>query len=183
MMRAAVLLAALALAACSSQTEEQQPATSSADDFASRVGAGNATTAAGQSSAVEMAANVPSKAVKGPPPAGADVFAMQKLGDIGGVNLGPRAGGCTFVVNGTEMLIAAAPSDRAMPGKGVVRIGGQLIELDTPPGGIEAVKGGTSFRGEGFRVDVKPTGRNKAAVTTTDIEGEQRTVNGDWVCA
>lgn len=177
MMRASILFAALALAACSSQTEDQ-PATGSADDFASRVGAGNATT-----SAVETAANVPSKAVKGPPPANANVFELQKLGDIGGVNLGPRAGGCTFVQAGTEMLIAAGPSEPTLPGKAVVRIGGKLIELDSPPGGIAAIKGGTTFTGEGFSVAVRPTAPGKGTMTITNAAGQTKAVSGDYVCA
>ncbi len=168
-------LAVLALAACS---DRDTGTDGSEDDFASRVGAGNGTT-----SAVETAAPVVSKAVKGPPPPGADVFAMEKLGDIGGVNLGPRAGGCTFSSAGTEMLIAAGPADRAIPGKGVVRIGGKLIELDTPPGGIEAIKAGTTFRGEGFSVRVQPTAPGKASITITKGQGQTRTVAGDYVCA
>lgn len=174
MIRAAFPMLLLALAACS----ERSGTDGSENDFAARVGAGEA-----QSSAVESAANLPSKAVKGPPPPGANVFAMEKLGDIGGVNLGPRAGGCTFSSQGTEMLIAAGPADRALPGKGVVRIGGKLIELDTPPGGIEAIKAGTTFTGEGFSVAVRPSGRGQASITITDGQGQTRTVAGDYVCA
>lgn len=177
MKRASVLFAALSLAACSSQTEEQSAA-GSAGDFANRVGAGNAATGTG-----ETAANVPSKAVKGPPPANANVFDLQKLGDIGGVDLGPRAGGCTFVQNGTEMLIAAGPSEPTLPGKGVVRIGGKLIELDSPPGGIAAIKAGTTFTGEGFSVAVRPTAPGKGTMTITNAAGQTRAVSGDYVCA
>ena len=102
MTRLILPLAVLALAACSDRSGTD----GTEDDFAARVGAGNATT-----SAVETAAPVVSKAVKGPPPPGADVFKLEKLGDISGVNLGPRAGGCTFSSAGTEMLIAAGPAD------------------------------------------------------------------------
>jgi len=176
MIRAAFPLALLALtAACG----EREPATTDgAADFANRVGAGTT-----QSSAVETAANVPSKAVKGPPPANANVFDLQKLGDIGGVNLGPRAGGCTFVQNGTEMLIAAGPSEPTLPGKGVVRIGGKLIELDSPPGGIAAIKAGTTFKGEGFSVAVRPTAPGKASMIITNAAGQAKAVSGDYVCA
>lgn len=175
MIRRALPLMLLALAACS---EPKTGTDGSETDFANRVGSGSP-----QSSAVEVAANVESKAVKGPPPAGADVFAMEKLGDIGGVNLGPRAGGCTFVSNGTELLIAAGPADRAIPGKGVVRIGGRLIELDTPPGGIAAIKAGTTFTGEGFTVGVRPTAPGKGIMTITNAAGEKKLVSGDYVCA
>ena len=175
MIRRTLPLILLALAACS---DRNAGADGSEDDFASRVGAGNATT-----SAVETSAALPSKAVKGPPPAGANVFALEKLGDVGGVNLGPRAGGCTFSEAGKEMLIAAGPSDRALPGKGVVRIGGRLIELDTPPGGIAAIKAGASFAGEGFSVRVQPTAPGKASMTITNAQGQTKAVAGDYVCA
>ena len=175
MIRAALPLLLLALAACSDR--DTTGTDGSEADFAARVGAGTA-----QSSAVETAAALPSKAVKGPPPPGANVFALEKLGDIGGVNLGPRAGGCTFSEAGKEMLIAAGPADRSLPGKGVVRIGGRLIELDTPPGGIEAIKSGTTFTGEGFSVRVQPTGKGQAMITITDGP-DQKQVVGDYVCA
>lgn len=173
MIRSTISLALFALAACSqpSGTEE------SAGDFANRVGAGQATGAAG------TATPAATTAAKGPPPAGANVFAMEKLGDIGGVDLGPRAGGCTFSVNGTEMLIAAGAADRSIPGKGVVRIGGKLIELDTPPGGIAAIRAGTTFTGEGFSIRVQPTAPGKASIAIADAKGQQKTLAGDYVCA
>lgn len=174
MTRLILPLAVLALAACSDRSGTD----GTEDDFAARVGAGNATT-----SAVETAAPVVSKAVKGPPPPGADVFKLEKLGDISGVNLGPRAGGCTFSSAGTEMLIAAGPADRSIPGKGVVRIGGRLIELDTPPGGVEAIKAGTTFTGEGFSVRVTPGTGGRGSMTITNGEGQTKAVAGDYVCA
>lgn len=176
MIRAVLPLASLVLvAACG----EREPASAdSAADFAERVGAGSA-----PSSAVEVAANLPSKAVKGPPPVNANVFDLQKLGDIGGVNLGPRAGGCTFVDKGTEVLIAAGPSEPTLPGKGVVRIGGRLIELDSPPGGIAAIKAGTTFTGGGFSIAVRPTAPGKGTMTITNAAGQTKAVSGDYVCA
>lgn len=174
MIRITLPLVVLALAACSDSSGTD----GSEGDFASRVGAGTATT-----SAFETAAPGVSKAVKGPPPAGANVFEMEKLGDISGVNLGARAGGCTFSSAGNEMLIAAGPADRALPGKGVVRIGGKLIELDTPPGGVDAIKAGTSFTGEGVSVRVQPTAPGRASMTITNGAGQTRAVAGDYVCA
>lgn len=164
-------LAVLALAACSDRSGTD----GSEDDFAARVGAGD--------TAATPVAPVATTAAKGPPPAGANVFELEKLGDIGGVNLGPRAGGCTFSSQGTEMLIAAGPADRALPGKGVVRIGGKLIELDTPPGGVEAIKAGTSFTGEGFSVQITPGTAGKGRMTITNAEGQTKAVAGDYVCA
>lgn len=167
-------LALLALAACSDRSGTD----GSEDDFANRVGAGQGTAAPGA-----PAGPVENTAVKGPPPANANVFELEKLGDISNVNLGPRAGGCTFSSAGTEMLIASAPADRALPGKGVVRIGGKLIELDTPPGGVEAIKAGTTFTGEGFSVRVTPGIAGKGAMTITNAAGQTKQVSGDYVCA
>lgn len=173
MIRPALILLPLALAACS---DRQSTGTDgSENDFAARVGAGNAPGAAPSGPGVTAA-------VKGPPPASADVFALEQLGDIGGVNLGPRAGGCTFSESGREMLIAAGPADRAIPGKGVVRIGGKLIELDTPPGGVEAIRAGTTFTGEGFSVRIQPTGKGQAMMTITQGSDSKQVV-GDYVCA
>ena len=173
MIRAAAPLVLLALAACS---DRESGTDGSETGFASRIGTGNAT------STTAPGATATATAIKGPPPAGADVFALEKLGDIGGVNLGPRAGGCTFSEAGKEMLIAAGPADRALPGKGVVRIGGRLIELDTPPGGLEAIKSGTTFTGEGFSIEVRPTGEGEAMMTIAQGP-DSRQIVGDYVCA
>lgn len=175
MMRAVPIALAglLALGACSQRAGTD----GSEDDFASRVGAGNA------AATPAPAAPGANSAVAGPPPAGADVFALQQLGDIGGVDLGPRDGGCSFSVNGTEMLLAAGSNDRTLPGKAVVRIGGKLIRLDSPPGGLAAIKSGTSFTGEGFAIRVQPTAPAKGTMTITDTAGASRQTAGDWTCA
>ena len=175
MMRQALLLAAAvtALAACSDRSGNADDA----NDFANRVGGG--TSAAAPVAATPGATS----AVKAAPHAGANVFAMEKLGDIGGVDLGPRAGGCTFSENGTEMLIAAGPADRTLPGKAAVRIGGQLLALDAPPGGIATIKAGTIFTGEGFKVQVSPTGPGHANLIVMKPSGESKATAGDWICA
>lgn len=173
MIRSVLPLALLALAACSDRSGTD----GSEGDFASRVG-----TASGTAAPVAATPGA-TTAIEAAPPAGADVFAMQKLGDIGGVDLGPRAGGCTFSQEGTEMLIAAGPADPALPGKAAVRIGGQLLRLDAPPGGIAAIKAGTRFTGEGFSVAVQPTAPGKALLTITKGAGQTKIVTGDWVCA
>ena len=108
---------------------------------------------------------------------------LERLGNIGGVDLGPRAGGCTFSAAGQEMLVAAGPSDRSLPGKATVRAGGKLILLDAPPGGYDQVKAGTTFNGEGFSVLVQPTGRDTGQMTITDVQGRQKSFNGRWVCS
>lgn len=169
----AVLIAAciLALSACADRSGTD----GSEADFADRVGAGQASPA--------VAAPAANTAIAAPPPAGANVFAMEKLGDISGVDLGPRAGGCTFSAGGNELLIAAGPADRALPGKAAVRIGGQLTQLDTAPGGIAAIRAGNVFTGEGFSVRIKPIGERKGQLFITDGTGETKMVSGDWVCA
>ncbi len=177
MIRLVLLAAPLLLAGCSRNEPERNAA--NADDFASRIGTGGtnapaaAPTGPGATSAIKAA----------PAAAGGNVFALEKLGDISAVNLGPRAGGCTFSSGGTEMLIAAGPADPALPGKAVVRVGGKLYELDTPPGGIAAIREGTDFNGEGFSIRLAPTAPGKGTITITNIEGQQKTVAGDWVCA
>ncbi len=173
MIRAASLIALAMLGACTDRSGTD----GSESDFASRVGAGNA------AASPAVATPGDNAAVKGPPPAGANVFALEKLGDIGGVDLGPRAGGCSFSVAGVEMLIAAGPVDPALPGKAVVRLGGKLVQLDTPPGGLAAIKAGTSFTGEGFAIRVQPTAAAKGIMTITDATGANRQTAGDWTCA
>ena len=89
----------------------------------------------------------------------------------------------TFSAAGQEMLVAAGPSDRSLPGKATVRAGGKLILLDAPPGGYDQVKAGTTFNGEGFSVLVQPTGRDTGQMTITDVQGRQKSFNGRWVCS
>ncbi len=174
MIRAALpLLAMIALSACS---DRDTGTDGSEADFANRVGAGTAAPGAAPAGpAVTTAAKVA-------PPAGANVFALEKLGDISGVDLGPRAGGCTFSEGGNEMLIAAGPADRSLPGRAAVRVGGQLIQLDSAPGGIAGIRAGTSFTGEGFGVRVQPTAPGKAIAAITDAKGATMQISGDWVC-
>ncbi|MGI8944392.1 MAG: hypothetical protein ACR2FJ_09235 [Qipengyuania sp.] len=170
-MRALSILAAMLLAGCGSEPAEQE----SAEDFAARVGAGG-TGAEGAPAPVETTA------YKAPPPPNSDVLELEQLGNISGVNLGPRAGGCAFSANGTEMLVAAGPRERALPGKATVRVDGKLLLLDAPPGGFEAVRDGTVFNGEGFSVLVTKTGRDTANMTVTDAQGREKVFDGRWVC-
>jgi hypothetical protein len=164
----ALVSGALALAACSDAQEGE-----SADDFAARVGT--------QSGTPEVPAPVETTAVAAPPPAGVDVLALEQLGNIGGVDLGPRDGGCTFSSNGTEMLVSGAPDDPASAGRGVVRVGGKLYLLSSA-GGLNALRQGTRFSGEGITVDVANAGQ-AATLTITDGAGRQKAVSGNWICA
>ncbi|QYJ06159.1 hypothetical protein [Qipengyuania flava] len=167
----------LALAACSGETAEPE----SADDFAIRIGQSGE--ALDPSQPDPDAPNVASEA----PPAGADLTTLQKLGDVGGVNLGPREGGCTLMVGGDEMLIAAGLGDKAIPGKAVVRLGDGLTMVDADVGGLDAIKNGTTFNGEGFTISVAPAAGDQqsrpANVTVTDASGKTNSYSGNWICA
>ena len=166
----------LALAACSSEPSQQE----GADDFANRIGQN-------ESAAVDGTAN-PDKpnTANAQPPQGADLTQLQKLGDIGGVNLGTREGGCTLMIGKDEMIIAGGVSDRAIPGKAVVRIGDSLTTVDASVGGLDAVKSGATFEGEGFTVTVSPAEgdqqRRPANVLVRDAAGKSQSYSGNWIC-
>ncbi|MBX7481179.1 hypothetical protein [Qipengyuania qiaonensis] len=166
----------LALAACSSEPAEQE----SADDFANRIGQNGKEV--DPSRPDPDAPNTASET----PPKGADLTQLAKLGDIGGVNLGPREGGCTLMIGSQEMLIAAGMKDGAIPGKAVVRVGDSLTTIDADVGGLDAIKTGTTFSGEGFTVSVAPAAgdqqRRPANVTVRDAAGKSQSYSGNWIC-
>jgi hypothetical protein len=165
---AAVALLALALQACSGERTGE-----SAEDFAARVGTGaNEPAAAGQPS-VPVTTPVPSDAI----------VSLEQLGNVAGADLGPRDGGCTFSVGGTELMLAGAPNDPATRGKAVIRTGGNLYLLDAAPGGLPAIRAGTRFTGQGVTVDVATTGSQTATLAVTDGAGRVATLSGMWVCA
>ena len=167
----------LALAACSGETSEPE----SADDFANRIGQNGE--ALDPSQPDPDAPNTANDA----PPAGADLTQLAQLGDIGGVNLGPREGGCTLMVGEQEMLIAAGMRDKALPGKAVVRVGDSLTMVDADVGGLDAIKSGTTFNGEGFSITVAPAAGEQqsrpANVTVRDAAGKTQSYSGKWICA
>ena len=180
-------LAVLVLAACSQGPAAEQE---SADDFASRIGQ----TQIQQPAPVGMAPDDPAQAdpnapntASATPPEGADVTQLQQLGDIGGVNLGPRNGACTFTSGGREMMIAAGLNEPTLPGKAVIRVGGGLTMLDTPPGGLAVIKAGSRFSGEGVTVQIAPAageGMSRPAnAIVTDASGKNQTYSGEWICA
>ncbi|WP_432200378.1 hypothetical protein ACRAQ7_12365 [Erythrobacter sp. W53] len=179
--RAIILMPAIGLAACNDAPAEPE----TVDEFAARVG--TATSAAPAEQAATPGQAVVTSAVEGAPAPQTNVLAPEKLGNIADVDLGPRAGGCTFATGSTEMLIAAAPEDRSIPGKAVVRLGGQLLVLDAPPGGYNLIKSGTGFQGEGFAVSVarndSGADSDAARMTVTDDNGQQKIFDGRWVCS
>ena len=185
-MRRAVFLtsALLALAACSQEPETEQE---SASDFASRIGgAGGAQSGGAALDPSQPTMDMPNAAATAPPK-GADVTRLQQLGDVANVNLGPREGGCTFMEGSREMLIAVAMRDGAIPGKAVIRVGNGLTLLDSGPGGLDRLRGGTTFTGEGVSVTVRPAGgageNRPATVTVADAAGGQQSYSGNWICA
>lgn len=177
MHRLVLPLALLALAACSSEPASEE----SADDFASRIGQDGDATASAQ-----VDPDKPNTA-NPVPPAGADLTQLQKLGDIGGVDLGAREGGCTLMIGKDEMLIAAGTGDKAIPGKAVVRLGDSLTLVDASVGGLAAIKAGTSFTGEGFTITIAPAAGEQASrpasVTVRDAAGKTQSYRGKWICA
>ena len=177
-MRFALLtFSALALAACSQEPAGEQE---SADDFADRIGGSQ------QLDPSQPDPDAPNTAVEAPPQ-NADLTQLQQLGDIGGVNLGPREGGCTLMVGNQEMMIAAAMNEPTMPGKAVVRVGDTLVMVDAAPGGLAKIKSGTTFSGEGFTVHVAPAAGEEqsrpANVVVTDASGNSQNYSGNWICA
>jgi len=182
--RAILLMPAFGLAACNDAPPEPE----TVDEFAARVGTGTSGEVAPQAGAAAAPQQaVVTSAVEGAAAPQTNVLAPEKLGNIADVDLGPRAGGCTFAAGGTEMLIAAAPEDRSIPGKAVVRLGGQLLVLDAPPGGFNLIKSGTGFQGEGVAVSVARNDSgadiDSARMTVTDDNGQQNVFDGRWVCS
>ena len=115
-------------------------------------------------------------------PSGTDVKFLQRLGEIAMVDLGPRTGGCTFQEVGREVFYT---SGHAQGGKGVVRVGGQLVTLDAN-GGIVAIRAGTTFSAPGVSIIVAPAAGNQARrpanMVVTDGKGETQSYSGDWIC-
>lgn len=171
---------ALVLVACSAEPTEQE----SADDFASRIGGNDQ-----QQDGIVLSQSNPDtpNTANDAPPSGVDLTSLQKLGDIGGVDLGPREGGCTLMVDQNEMIIAAGMRDVEIPGKAVVRLGNGLTTMDSGPGGLASIKRGTTFSGEGFTVKVQPAAGDAqsrpANVLVTDAAGATRSYLGRWICA
>ena len=178
-----IALASLMLVALAACSQEPASDSESADDFASRIGQQEG---GGQIDPSQPDPDAPNVAAP-QPPQGADLTTLQQLGDIGGVNLGPREGGCTFMVGSQEMIIAAGMNEPTLPGKAVVRLGNTLVMVDSPPGGLSTIKAGTTFTGEGFTVQVAPAAgeaqSRPANVLVTDAEGNSQNYSGNWICA
>lgn len=178
MKKVLMVSAAILLAACS----QNDSAGEGGDDFAARVGADGEAPAPQGTVAPAESTEARSSVV----PEGADPMALEKLGNIARVDLGPRDGGCTFSLDAQEMLMAGAPNDPAVMGKGVVRLGGELINLTAEEGGLEAIYAGPTLSAEGVTVKVVPAAGNDAQ-RTADLyvaaDGQQRKfAGGKWAC-
>ncbi|UVI38960.1 hypothetical protein [Qipengyuania spongiae] len=168
-MRLAVLLPVAMLGACGSQPAADAQ---SAEDFAARVGtSGSVTEGATAAPAEAQVAN-----------AAGDARQLQRLGDVGKVDLGISDGNCTFSAGGEQLLVAAAPDEPTLPGKAAVQVAGRMQVLDAQPGGLDEVRGGTTFRGEGFSAKLTRAGGSDARLTITDQQGDNRTIAGKWAC-
>ena len=181
-LRLALALGALTLTACSSEPAADQDG---ADDFASRIG---------QTSDQEgSVADDPQSAADRPNtasvtvPAGADVTKLQQLGDVGGVDFGPRGGSCTFMEGNREMLMAAGMAEPTMPGKAVIRIGDTLTMLDGQPGGLAGVRRGGAYTGDGVSVQIAPAqgdaANRPANLSVTSADGKSAAYSGNWICS
>ena len=173
-----MLTAAALLAACSQGEENAE----SGDDFAARVGAVEGEEAPQGSVAPPESTEARTSVV----PEGADPMGLERLGNIARVDLGQRDGACTFSLEAQEMLMAGAPNDAAIKGRGVVRIGGELINLTAEDGGLDAIYAGPTMVADGVTVRVVPAAGNDAT-RTADLyvaaDGQQRKfAGGQWAC-
>ncbi|NNC59293.1 MAG: hypothetical protein HKO05_04795 [Erythrobacter sp.] len=164
-------LSAVLLAGCSEPAAQE-----TADDFANRIGASGATVAVVQGDASA------SGAAGAQVPQGTDATQLQLVGNIDGVDLGTRTGGCTFQEVGREVLVTAGNAEN---GKGAIRVGGALVTLDAA-GGIGAIRSGTTFSAQGVSISVAPTAGNQAKreanMVVTDAAGVTQSYSGDWIC-
>ncbi|GAA4038927.1 hypothetical protein [Parerythrobacter jejuensis] len=177
MTRLFVAASLMVLAACSEQGEPQ-----SAQDFADRIGGVQGAAPAAQAQDTNGAQAPIANAAVQSVPAGADVKQLERLGDIGTVDLGQRDGGCVFQDVGREVLFT---SGNIQGGKGVIRVGGELVVVDAA-GGLDAIKAGTTFGADGVSISVAPIAgnatRSQANVVVTDAAGQTQNFSGEWIC-
>lgn len=185
---AAVIAAALALAACSQQKTEDQPAAPPAPDEV-------------RTPAVAPAVPAPVTAAPndGATPNGATVG-----GDGSQIQLSPllRADfeankldgelGCSFNSGGgtDPLLYAVGFSGIKEPGHGLVKVG-TYVERIVAPGGYDAMVNGTTFNGQGKTIKIAITGKQigggesppyPATLTYDRADGAKRVIEGAWTC-
>ena len=184
MRRRILSFAAIAVLASCSQEPASEPDT--ADDFASRIGQADAggQTASGTDARVQAdRPNVVGSTI----PTDADVTQLQQLGDVGGVDFGPRSGSCTFMDGNREVLMAAGMAEPTMSGKAVIRVGDTLTMLDGQPGGLAAVQRGGTFSAGGVAVQIAPaqgtSASRSANMSVTSADGRSVSYSGNWICS
>lgn len=181
---AAVIAAALALAACSPQKTEDQPAAPPAPDevrtpaVAPAVPApvtaapndGNATVG-GDGSQIQLS-----------PLLRADFEANKLDGEL---SCGFNSGGGT-----DPLLYAVGFSGIKEPGHGLVKVG-TYVERIVAPGGYDAMVNGTTFNGQGKTIKIAITGKQigggesppyPATLTYDRADGAKRVIEGTWTC-
>ena len=59
--------------------------------------------------------------------------------------------------------------------------------VDAAVGGLDAIRNGTTFTGEGFTISVAPAAgdqqRRPANVTVRDAAGQTQSYSGNWICS
>jgi len=121
---------------------------------------------------------------------------LQALGSLAGVDLGKRAGGCTFQhSDGRDILITGSARAEDAIARGAVRTGGVIVMLQSiDPIGVDGLKAGAELTDGDLTVSVRRAagaGENKGGVTTwnanlgvSGADGKQRLYSpGRWVCA
>ena len=181
MIRALALICpALALAACSPEPSSDQE---SADSFADRIGGNSEGSPALDPSVRAEQPNTVQADIAN----STDVTALEQLGDVGGVEFGPRSGGCTFMDGNREIFMAAAMAEPTMPSKAVIRVGGTLAMLEGQAGNLQTVRTGSTYRGDGVTVQVGPAQGNEATrpanLAVTSANGKTVTYSGNWNCS
>jgi hypothetical protein len=134
------------------------------------------------------AAGMPIDAGEGP--------VLQVLGDLTGVDLGKRKGGCTFQhQDGRELLVTGSAADKDSDAIGAVRSGGVIVMLKSQAKvGLDGLKAGPTLSGGNITVSVAraegkgapmgPLTRWNANLGVRDASGQQRVYSpGNWTCS
>lgn len=181
---AAVIAAALALAACSQQKTEDQPAAPPAPDEVRTPAVAPAVPAP-----VTAAPNGGSATVGGD---GSQIQLSPLLrADFEANNLDGELS-CSFNSGGETdpLLYAVGFSGIKEPGHGLVKVGA-YVERIVAPGGYDAMVNGTTFNGQGKTIKIAITGKQigggesppyPATLTYDRADGAKRVIEGTWTC-
>jgi hypothetical protein len=133
---------------------------------------------------------------KGQPVDAGEGPVLQALGNLTGVDLGPRVGGCTFQhSDGRDLLITGAAQATNATARGAVRSGGVVVMLQSAdPIGVDGLKSGATLSDGTVTVQVRRAAgeaRSEGGVTiwdanlgVVDTSGKKRVyAPGKWMCA